>query len=124
MVIKTINIVALSTLFIATTALAAKKQMPTDPAALANNVQWALSCDNQPIMLGMTPDVVIKNCGKANKTRSSKDKKRQYLRYTPGDNAQNMKAKKLKNAKNTQVKLKFVDDKLVNISYELEQKDR
>jgi len=125
MIIKTINIIALSTLFAATTALAANKKIENQ--APVSTAQWALSCANQSITLGMTPDEVINKCGKPNKTRSSKDKKRAYFTYRPNNSNQNMNAQKAKkNVKKstaTQVKFKFVDNKLVNVNYELELKD-
>ena len=126
MIIKTINIIALSTLFAATTALAANNKVEKNQAP-ASTAQWALSCANQSITLSMTPDEVINKCGKPNKTRSSKDKKKAYFTYRSNNSNQNMNAQKAKkNVKNStaaQVKLKFIDNKLVNVNYELELKD-
>ena len=72
-----------------------------------------LSCDGHPLTLGQSQAEVTKACGEASYSRNSKKNNHTTLFYkTPEANA----------SIENKTKLKFVNDKLVEISYERENK--
>ena len=84
----------------------------TDSKAPSTNIQ--LTCNGTTITLGQSQAEVIKACGEASYTRSSKKSTSTKLFYKEYNKTPPIESK---------TKLEFVNDKLVEISYERENKN-
>ncbi|WP_151193233.1 DUF2845 domain-containing protein [Cysteiniphilum sp. JM-1] len=97
-----------SLLFIGTDAYAATASKASTPTPTIQ-----LNCNGSVLNLGQTQAEVTKACGEASYTRSSKKHNSTSLYYKTPEATASIENK---------TKLKFVNDKLVEISYERENK--
>ncbi|WP_192482778.1 MULTISPECIES: DUF2845 domain-containing protein [Cysteiniphilum] len=89
--------------------IGASAHAATDSKASTPNIQ--LNCNGSVLNLGLSQAEVIKACGEASDARNFSDSNRLYYKTPEADASIENKTK-----------LKFVNDKLVEISYERENK--
>lgn len=91
--------------------IGASAHAATDSKASTPNIQ--LNCNGSSLTLGQSQAEVTKACGEASYTRNSKKSNSTTLFYKTPEATASIENK---------TKLKFVNDKLVEISYERENK--